>query len=78
MTGALVSTKDLGSAFRGGARVAARVGQVMVASGPGTSPTIQLFAYSDGSTDPWTLPSSLTNEKIRGFTSRNTRGVFVG
>jgi hypothetical protein len=78
LTGAVVSTRNLGPAFKGGVRVAARAGQVMVASGPGTSPTVQLFAYADGSANPWTLRSSLANEKIRGFTAKNTRGVFVG
>jgi hypothetical protein len=78
MTGTLVSTRNLGAAFRGGVRVAARAGQVLVASGPGTSPTVQLFAYADGNANPWTLRSSLTNDQIRGFTNRNTRGVFVG
>ena len=78
MTGTLVSTRNLGAAFSGGVRVAARAGQVLVASGPGTSPTVQLFAYADGVANPWTLRSSLTNTQIRGFTNRNTRGVFVG
>ena len=78
LTGAVVSTQNLDPAFKGGVRVAARAGQVMVASGPGTSPTVQLFAYADGSANPWTLRSSLANEKIRGFTGKNTRGVFVG
>lgn len=78
MTGTLVSTRNLGAAFSGGVRVAARAGQVLVASGAGTSPTVQLFAYADGNADPWTLRSSLTNAQIRGFTIRNTRGVFVG
>jgi hypothetical protein len=75
LTGSLVSTRNLGAAFKGGVRVAARAGQVMVASGAGTSPTVQLFAYADGA---WTERSSLANEKIRGFTAKNTRGVFVG
>jgi hypothetical protein len=78
LQGTLVSTRNLGPAFRGGVRVAARAGQVMVASGPGTSPTIQLFAYANGVADPWTQRASLVNEKIRGFSSRNTRGLFVG
>jgi hypothetical protein len=78
LAGTLVSRKDLGAAFKGGVRVAARAGQVMVASGPGASPTIQLFAYADGGPDPWTQRASLANEKIRGFTAKNTRGVFVG
>jgi hypothetical protein len=78
LTGSLVSTSNLGPAFKGGVRVAARAGQVLVASGPGTSPTVQLFAYADGNANPWTLRSSLTNERIRGFTAKNTRGVFVG
>jgi hypothetical protein len=78
MTGTLVSTRNLGAAFSGGVRVAARAGQVLVASGPGTSPTVQLFAYADGVANPWTLRSSLTNTQIRGFTNRNTRGLFVG
>lgn len=78
LTGALVSTRNLGLAFKGGVRVAARAGQVLVASGPGTSPTIQLFAYADGSGNPWTLRSTLVNGQIRGFTSGNKRGVFVG
>jgi hypothetical protein len=78
MTGTLVSTRNLGAAFSGGVRVAARAGQVLVASGSGTSPTVQLFAYADGVANPWTLRSSLTNDQIRGFTNRNTRGVFVG
>jgi hypothetical protein len=78
LTGAVVSTQNLDPAFKGGVRVAARAGQVMVASGPGTSPTVQQFAYADGSANPWTLRSSLANEKIRGFTGKNTRGVFVG
>jgi len=47
----------------------------MVAPGAGTSPTIQAFAYADG---VWRLRSSLTNDSISGFTSRSTRGVFVG
>ncbi|MFM8222555.1 MAG: hypothetical protein ACKOJF_26925, partial [Planctomycetaceae bacterium] len=59
-------------------RVAARAGQVMVASGPGTAPTIQLYAYAAGATDPWTLRANLANEKISGFTAKNTRGVYVG
>ncbi len=76
LKGTLVSKKDLGAAFKtGGVRVAARAGQVMVASGAGTSPTIQLYAYAD---KVWTLRSSLANEKISGFTNKNTRGVFVG
>lgn len=54
------------------------VGQVVVASGAGTSPSVQLFAYVDGNADPWTLRSNLANEQIRGFTCRNTRGLFVG
>jgi hypothetical protein len=58
--------------------VAARAGQILVASGPGTSPTVQLFAYADGAANPWTLRSNLTNEKIRGSTAANKRGVFVG
>ena len=78
LTAALVSTRNLGLAFKGGVRVAARAGQVLVASGPGTSPTIQLFAYADGSANPWTLRSTLVNGQIRGFTSGNNRGVFVG
>jgi hypothetical protein len=78
MTGTLVSTRNLGAAFSGGVRVAARAGQVLVASGPGTSPTVQLLAYADGVANPWTLRSSLTNDQIRGFTNRNTRGLFVG
>ena len=41
-------------------------------------PTIQLFAYADGSGNPWTLRSTLVNGQIRGFTSGNKRGVFVG
>jgi hypothetical protein len=76
--GTLISTKNLGPAFKGGVRVAARAGQILVASGPGTSPTVQLFAYADGVANPWTLRASLTNTQIRGFTNRNTRGVFVG
>ena len=76
--GTLISTKNLGPAFKGGVRVAARAGQILVASGPGTSPTVQLFAYADGAANPWTLRSNLTNEKIRGFTAANKRGVFVG
>jgi hypothetical protein len=75
LTGSLVSTRNLGPTFKGGVRVAARAGQVMVASGAGTSPTIQLFAYA-GSV--WTERSSLTNEKISGFNGKNTRGLFVG
>ena len=75
LKGTLVSKKELGAAFKGGVRVAARAGQVMVASGPGTSPTIQLFAYADG---VWTERSSLSNQKIRGFTAKTTSGVFVG
>jgi len=78
MTGTLVSIRNLGAAFKGGVRVAARAGQILVASGPGTSPTVQLFAYADGAANPWTLRSNLTNEKIRGFTAANKRGVFVG
>jgi hypothetical protein len=78
LSGTLISKRDLGTAFNGGVRVAARAGQVMVASGMGTSPTIQLFAYANGLADPWTLRASLTNEKIRGFTARNTRGIYVG
>jgi len=78
LTGSLVSTRNLGPTFKGGVRVAARAGQVMVASGPGTSPTIQLFAYADANGGSWTQRSSLANEKIRGFTSQNTRGLFVG
>jgi hypothetical protein len=78
LRGSLVSTRNLGAAFSGGVRVAARAGQVMVASGPGTSPTIQLFAYANGAADPWTQRASLANEKIRGFNAKNTRGVFVG
>jgi hypothetical protein len=78
LKGTLVSRKDLGVAFKGGVRVAARAGQVMVASGPGTSPTIQLFAYAEGSADPWTQRADLTNQKIRGFTAKTTSGVFVG
>ena len=75
LKGTLISKRDLGAAFKGGVRVAARAGQVMVASGPGTSPTIQLFAYAGG---VWTQRSSLTNEKISGFNGKNTRGLFVG
>gem|GEM_PF-696666 len=75
LTGSLVSTRNLGPTFKGGVRVAARAGQVMVASGPGTSPTIQLFAYAGSA---WTERSSLTNEKISGFNGKNTRGLFVG
>lgn len=75
LQGTLLSRRDLGTAFRGGVRVAARAGQVMVASGAGTSPTIQVFAYADS---VWRLRSSLTNDSISGFTSRSTRGVFVG
>jgi hypothetical protein len=78
LKGTLVSRKDLGVAFKGGVRVAARAGQVLVASGPGTSPTIQLFAYAEGSADPWTQRADLTNQKIRGFTAKTTSGVFVG
>ncbi|MFM7136660.1 MAG: hypothetical protein ACKO1M_06275, partial [Planctomycetota bacterium] len=78
LTGSLVSSRNLGAAFKGGVRVAARAGQVMVASGPGTSPTVQLFAYVAGNSDPWTLRSTLTNTQIRGFSRGNTRGVFVG
>lgn len=75
LQGTLVSREDLGPAIKGGVRVAARAGQVMVASGPGTSPTIRLYAYADGA---WTQTSNLANEKIRGFTTKNTRGLFVG
>jgi hypothetical protein len=50
----------------------------LVASGPGKSPTVQLLAYADGVANPWTLRSSLANDQIRGFTNRNTRGLFVG
>jgi hypothetical protein len=78
LKGTLISKRDLGAAFKGGVRVAARAGQVMVASGPGTSPTIQLFAYADANGGSWTQRSSLANEKIAGFNSRNTRGLFVG
>jgi len=78
LKGTLVSRKELGAAFKGGVRVAARAGQVMVASGPGTSPTIQLYAYADGSADPWTQRANLANQKIPGFTAKNTSGVFVG
>jgi len=78
LKGTLISRKELGAAFKGGVRVAARAGQVMVASGPGTSPTIQLFAYAEGSADPWTQRANLTNQKIRGFTAKTTSGVFVG
>lgn len=78
LQGTLVSRKDLGAAFKGGVRVAARAGQVMVASGPGTSPTIQLYAYADGVADPWTQRANLANQKIRGFTAKNTSGLFVG
>ena len=75
LKGTLISTTNLGAAFKGGVRVAARAGQVMVASGAGTSPTVQLYAYAD---KIWTLRSSLGNEKIPGFTTKNTRGLFVG
>ena len=75
LTGSLVSKKDLGTAFKGGVRVAARAGQVLVGSGAGTSPTVQLFAYADGA---WTQTSNLANEKIRGFTKKTTSGVYVG
>ena len=78
LKGTLISKRDLGAAFKGGVRVAARAGQVMVASGPGTSPTIQLFAYADANGGSWTQRSSLANEKIPGFNSKNTRGLFVG
>ena len=83
LTGALVSTKNLvqdkepGWTSTGGTRVAARAGQIMVSSGVGASPVIQLFAYS--STDgTWTTQSRLINEQISGFTSTNKRGIFVG
>lgn len=80
-TGTLVSSKNLanepGWTATGTTRVAARAGQVMVASGPGASPTIQLFAYAFVE-DLWITRSLLTNEKISGFTSVNTRGIFVG
>ena len=75
LKGTLVSRTNLGAAFKNGVRVAARAGQVMVASGAGTSPTVQLYAYAD---KIWTLRSSLGNEKIPGFTTKNTRGLFVG
>ena len=83
LTGALVSTKNLvqdqepGWTSTGGTRVAARAGQIMVASGVGASPTIQLFAYAY--TDAtWTTQARLINEQISGFTSTNKRGIFVG
>ena len=83
LTGALVSSKNLvtdkepGWTSTGGLRVAARAGQIMVASGVGASPIIQLFAYAatDGT---WTTQSLLINEQISGFTSANKRGIFVG
>jgi hypothetical protein len=78
LKGTLVSKKELGAAFKGGVRVAARAGQVMVASGPGTSPTIQLYEYDGFADGFWTQTSNLANEKIRGFTAKNTRGLFVG
>ena len=80
-TGTLMSSKNLanepGWTATGTTRVAARAGQIMVASGPGASPTIQLFAYASIEAR-WTTRSLLTNEMISGFTSANTRGIFVG
>jgi hypothetical protein len=81
LNGTLISKKELGTAFRTGVRVAARAGQVMVASADGVSPTIQLYAYAaaeGGGEGVWTLRSNLANEKISGFTKSNTRGLYVG
>ena len=81
LKGTLISKRDLGPAFRTGVRVAARAGQVMVASAEGISPTIQLYAYAfaeGGGEGVWTARSTLANEKISGFTKSNTRGLYVG
>jgi hypothetical protein len=75
LTGGLVSMTELGPAFAGGTRVAARAGQVMVASGEGTSPSIRLLAFAN---DTWTTKASLAGAQISGFSQGNKRGLFVG
>lgn len=75
LTGGLVSTTTLGPAFAGGTRVAARAGQVMVASGAGTSPSIRLLAFASGT---WTTKATLAGAQISGFSQGNKRGLFVG
>jgi hypothetical protein len=75
LNGKLVSSLNLGSSFSKGVRVAARSGQVMVASGPGISPTIRLLAFANG---VWTERANLTGKAISGFTNANKYGVFVG
>lgn len=76
LKGTLVAPpRNLGAAFKGGVRVAARAGQIMVGSGGGTSPVVRLFAAVDG---VWKQRSNLTSANIPGFDAANTRGVFVG
>ena len=76
LDGKVVSSLNLGRSFSSeGVRVAARSGQVMVASGPGISPTIRLLAFANG---VWTERSNLTGKAISGFTTANRYGVYVG
>lgn len=74
LSGATISSTNLGTAFARGATVAARAGRLMVGSVAGAAPTVQVFGYQNL---VWTA-NVVRPPRLPGIAASNKLGIFVG
>ena len=74
LTGAAISSTNLGTPFAKGATVAARAGRIMVGSVAGAAPTVKVLGFANLA---WTV-DAVQPPKLPGIAATNKFGLFVG